>query len=129
MILRMINVIYTSYFAKLNKIREQYPNIEPICIARYSPKNIRIRHCQQLYPTPELILGYKTGRINDEEYKKEYIDKVLGALDEKNVYETLDGKCMICYEKSGDFCHRYIISEWLEKAGYHCSELVFDERR
>ena len=122
-------MIYTSYFAKLNKIREQYPNIEPICIARYSPKSIRIRHCQQLYPTPELILGYKSGRINDEEYKKEYIDKVLGALDEKNVYETLDGKCMVCYEKSGDFCHRYIISEWLEKAGYHCSELVFDERR
>jgi hypothetical protein len=122
-------MVYTSYFAKLNKIREQYPDIEPICIARYSPKNIKIRRCQQLYPTPELISGYKTGRIGKEEYTKTYIDVVLGSLDTKNVYEVLDGKCMVCYEKSGDFCHRYIISKWLEDAGYHCEELVFNERR
>lgn len=30
---------------------------------------------------------------------------------------------LVCYEKSGDFCHRHIVADWLNQAGYDVKEL------
>ena len=37
-----------------------------------------------------------------------------------------DGKpfCLMCYEKSGSFCHRTIVAEWLRNNGIEIKELV-----
>lgn len=30
---------------------------------------------------------------------------------------------LLCYEKPGDFCHRHLVSQWLNENGIRCSEL------
>lgn len=29
---------------------------------------------------------------------------------------------LLCYEKPKDFCHRHLVAEWLNKAGFECKE-------
>lgn len=29
---------------------------------------------------------------------------------------------LICYEKPSDFCHRHLVSEWLNQNGFKCEE-------
>jgi uncharacterized protein (DUF488 family) len=29
---------------------------------------------------------------------------------------------LICYEKPSDFCHRHLVSKWLNENGYDCIE-------
>ena len=47
-------------------------------------------------------------------YMDKYYETVLANLDPKEVYETLDGKILLCYEESEYFCHRHVVAEWLE---------------
>ena len=30
--------------------------------------------------------------------------------------------CLVCYEKPCDFCHRHIVSDWLNKNDFQCKE-------
>ena len=47
---------------------------------------------------------------------------MLGRLDPKEVEDHLyfmsDGMdiALVCYEKTGDFCHRHLVAEWLRAA-------------
>jgi hypothetical protein len=69
-----------------------------------------------LAPTPEMI------KIEDEEeYKKQYYEKVLSKLDPQKVYEDLgDNAVLLCYESYADiqsgkkFCHRSYVAQWFE---------------
>ena len=51
---------------------------------------------------------------NNQYYMDEFYDKVLSVLDCNKVYKDLDGKILLCYEDSKDFCHRHIVSAWFE---------------
>ena len=33
---------------------------------------------------------------------------------------------LVCYEKPGDFCHRHLVADWLNEAGYQCEEYKYD---
>ncbi len=62
----------------------------------------------------------------DKEYYIEHFNKeVLDPLDPKEVYEELgEDAILLCWEKSGDFCHRYLVSKWFkEKLGIEVTEL------
>ena len=52
-------------------------------------------------------------------YKYETLDK----LDPHKVAVDLEGKTLLCYEKSEDFCHRHIVAAWLRHYGYEVEEL------
>ena len=58
------------------------------------------------------------GKISEQEnrryYIEEYWEKVLKKLDPEEVYRDLDHSILLCYEESNEFCHRHIISSWLE---------------
>ena len=58
-------------------------------------------------------------------YSKEELDK----LDPKQVYEELgENAVLLCWEKSSDFCHRHLVSEWLsEKLGIEVKEYIKEE--
>ena len=73
---------------------------------------------------------------NIEDYIKNFYDKVLSKLnsseavfdlgrlaDKDNTYSSYD-ICLLCYEKSSDFCHRHLVAEWLRKGGYDCKEWI-----
>ncbi len=123
--------IYTSYFAKLNKILDA--GYFPISIARYIPKGIySISQLNIFAPSEELLRKIKSGEIDETEYEKIY-RKDMERFDFNRVWETfeqiseINGKkdlVLLCYEKSGDFCHRHIFASLMaEKTPNKIEEL------
>lgn len=122
--------IYTSYFAKLNKILDA--GYFPISIARYTPKGLDITEIKILAPSEDLLRKIKSGEIDETEYEKIY-RKDMERFDFNRVWETfeqiseINGKrdlVLLCFEKSGDFCHRHIFASLMgEKTNNRIEEL------
>lgn len=111
-------MLYTSYFAKMKKIPKE---IKIISIARWTPKAIVLESYPDLFPSQQLLSDYKNNLINQEEYIIRY-NQQLEKLDPQKVYEELDGCVIVCYEKSTDFCHRHLVSSWLQKFNFKVEE-------
>jgi uncharacterized protein YeaO (DUF488 family) len=123
--------IYTSYFAKLNKIKDA--GYFPISIARYTPKNIEICELKIFAPSKEILGKIKRGEIDEVEYERMYREEMTNRYDFNLVLEGLEriseindkrDLVLLCYEKSGDFCHRHIFASIMgEKTGKTIKEL------
>ena len=116
--------LYTSYFANLKKLPE---DIVPIAIAGKLPEWYKGLRYKPLAPKFEDFQWWLL--THDEgEYTKRYYENILNKLDPSVVvtkFIALSGGkdvALICYEKSGDFCHRHIVAEWLTKYGAPCVE-------
>ena len=122
--------IYRSYFAKLKNIVEA--GYYPISITRYPPKGLNIPEIKLFAPSVELLNKIKSGEIDEGEYEKLYRNE-MSKFDFNLVLETFnrislnnDGKdlVLLCYEKSGDFCHRHIFASLMgEKTNKEIKEL------
>ena len=56
-------------------------------------------------------------------YTKTFHERVLNKLDPRQVAQELsDDAVLMCYEKSGDFCHRHLVADWLRTAGIAVEE-------
>lgn len=123
-------MIYTSYFAKLKYLPK---DIIPISICAKSPNWYNGLQYKRLAPTYDILMRYKQDG-NKEDYIKKFNEQVLSKLnaseavfdlyrlaDKDNTYYSFD-ICLLCYEKSSDFCHRHLVAEWLRKDGYDCKE-------
>jgi len=52
----------------------------------------------------------------EELYIKNYQKEVLDKLNPQQVYEELgEDAVLLCWEKTGQFCHRHLVAKWLEK--------------
>lgn len=102
--------IYTSYFARASKI---VPNRRLVSIALSSPESWEGTYLRELNPSPMLIHNIKNGLITTEEYRKEYIASILNQLNPNEIADKLKGKVACCWEKTGSFCHRVLVIEWL----------------
>lgn len=119
--------IYTSYFA-MNKF-VLHDEIIPVVISTSIPfwSDSFILY-DKLYPTNDMLWDYKHGKITEQEYVKKYRNDILSKLDPHEVYKELrelSGDkpiCLMCWERSGKFCHRHIVAEWLREAGYFVYE-------
>ena len=106
-------MIYTGYFAKLKTYIEA--GLTPISISRWPPNWFEGEKCSALAPPVELLKGYKTGKINEEQYKQIY----LSDLDRTDIRTVLDyiakGRDIVlcCYEKPDAFCHRHVLAEYV----------------
>jgi uncharacterized protein YeaO (DUF488 family) len=113
-------MIYTSYFA-------HYKGENGVAICLWPPKWIKnIIWCPDLAPTKEILEKWQgsPGDLVDElEYIEAYRRDVLSKLDVHEMAKELEGKTLLCYEKTGAFCHRNIVREWLNENGYECKEL------
>ena len=55
-------------------------------------------------------------------------EQVLNTLNPDTVVKELeclaesDNIILVCYEKPRDFCHRHLVSDWLNKNGYKVME-------
>ena len=113
-------MIYTSYFAKLRKIPS---NIISIAICAKSPDWYKGLEYKKLAPKYDFFMKWKKNHDNNY-YIKCFYEQVLSNLDPKDLvaylYQLSDGKdiVLICYEKPGDFCHRHLVADWLNKNGY-----------
>jgi uncharacterized protein YeaO (DUF488 family) len=99
----------TSYFAK-------YKGINAVSIALSTPKWYQnCRKYKKLAPSWELLNKYKQDK-DEIYYTVKYYKEVLSKLDPQQVYEELgEDAVLLCWEKSSEFCHRFLIASWLEK--------------
>lgn len=93
-------------------------------------KNVDV-YVDELKCSEELFknyLKYKKlyGGLWLSDFKREYeikFKKYLLSLDVDFWGKKLDGKILLCYEKSGEFCHRNFVRQWFNYFGYSCVEL------
>ena len=113
-------MIITSYFANWRN----YPRgLRLISVSRFKPKGVHVDEVAfELAPSMSLLRGYHSGRITITRYKQIYYNDVLSKLDPREIYRKYDNSLLLCYEKSGRFCHRRLIAEWLE-VGNSCTVL------
>lgn len=117
-------MIYTSYFSS-----RKYKTEDGVAIARWCSFWSGSKF-SALAPSEELLEWWKSLPFKDREkaepkwhYEKLYRKQTLSKLDPKEVARLLEGKTLLCFEKSEDFCHRHIVAKWLQEAGFECEEL------
>lgn len=113
-------MIYTSYFA----IQKNNPNTVAIC--RGIPAWFKGPSYQALAPSWSILKEWKESAQDTEaiaHYTKRYQQEVLAHLDPERIYQDLNHKTLLCYEKREDFCHRHLVAQWLQANGYDCQEL------
>ena len=118
-------MIYTSYFAK-------YKGDKGVSITRFNPKWWNGDGYKVLAPSVELLKWWKSlskeeqlDIENIQKYTQRFIEETLNPLESfvNDIYEALDGKVLLCYEKSSDFCHRHLVADWFIEHGLKCKEL------
>ena len=114
----------TSYFARLKEISY------PVSICGRAPEWYKGPQYKKLAPKLWFFQLYKSGDLDAKGYTEAYKEEVLAPLDPKEVYEKLcsfyntSEVTLLCYEKPGDFCHRHLIADWLNAAGYDVQEMI-----
>jgi len=121
----------TSYFAK-------YKGENGVSIAGKTPDWYKGREYKKLAPKFHFFKDYKKcikyidellqekritipeaiemKRKTEENYTIHYYSEVLNVLDPHQVYGELgENAVLLCWEKSGEFCHRRLVAEWLKK--------------
>lgn len=127
-------MIYTSYFAKLKSLPD---NIIPISICGKAPDWYTGLQYKKLAPKYDFFMKWKENHDNDY-YIKCFNEQVLNKLDATDVVLDFSRICygynvgendiaLICYEKPTDFCHRHLVSDWLNKNGFKCDEYLFNK--
>ncbi len=110
-------MLYTSYFAKVKEV----PN--PIAISGGVPDRYKGERYKDLAPSWDLVGNYKTGKISEDRYREIYTEEVLDYLTPERVISELPEECtLLCWEVSGEFCHRHIVADWLRAGGYFIQE-------
>lgn len=105
----------TSYFSS-----KAWHGKNAVAISRGVPKWFKGRAYMALAPSWELV------RIKDKDvYTKRYTAEVLNKLEPHKVVKELgDDAVLLCWERSGEFCHRRLVAEWLRATlGIEVSEL------
>jgi len=119
-------VIYTSYFANIDKIRKEIPDAILIAISKEVPDSI-VKYIDKHEP----LLGpnktfFKEYKFNNDLYDREVkfiksfileiidnnLDNVINKWNKMYLSKTL---VLLCYEKPTDFCHRQIVAEFIEE--------------
>jgi hypothetical protein len=134
-------MIFTSYFAKVKKFS---PNITPIAICIKPPEGYKGLWYPELAPDYDILKRWKRDR-NEEDYVKLFTRSVLDNLSIDTVLKDIDELlpmrvqqsmafpyaiekdsnyhvALLCYEKSGDFCHRHLVADWFRRNGVECKE-------
>lgn len=120
-------MLYTTYFAKLSKLPLFFT---PVAICVKPPVYFNGKIYSKLAPPYDLVIRYKNSG-DEQMFITEYNEKVLSQLDpfvvesELNSFAGSKHIALCCYEKSGDFCHRHLVSQWFNANGISCSELSF----
>lgn len=99
----------TSNFSKSGR------NENSVAICAKIPDWYKGKCYKKLAPSYSIFTEWM--KTHDKElYKKRFINEILSKLDPSSVFRDLgDDAILICYEKSGDFCHRRIVADWFEK--------------
>lgn len=117
-------IIKTGYYGGMQN--NAYKN--PVTISITMPKTLKpkLPGIPALSPSNGLLYDYKGGLISEKDYvirycteqkeqmenEQETREKILQKL--RTIAGDSDEVTLMCFEKNGDFCHRYIAKEWLD---------------
>ena len=113
-----MSIIRTSYYYKVRNKAEDYYKV---AISLTAPTGEYDSHAVKLAPTQDMLWYYKNSFISKAEYTrmyKEILDKLKsdGALSGfVEDFKEHDKVLLLCYEGKYKFCHRHILSEYLNK--------------
>lgn len=122
--------IFTGNFSNLKLYLEN--NLIPISIAGKAPIYYNGLQYKKLAPKYWFFDRWKNGQLTNNEYVKYFDEEVLYPKDQYDVFCELFNLVLsrysnksekfkeisiilLCYEKYRDFCHRYLVSSWLNK--------------
>lgn len=120
----------TGYYAKQKAYSKEVVSISGDCgkIADFNGKT-----CKELAPKYGFWKKWhdQIGVLSEDEnmafYIHHYYGEVLKKLDANEVYENLQDAVLLCYEKPPQFCHRHIVSVWIEEmTGHKVDEIGYE---
>ena len=98
-----------------------YGDITKVQVSNSAPVPVDIKFEKAIPDWAFIVKPYKDGLITKEEYEQRYtlqLDKfrenILGVI--KYFSSTDKDYILLCYEKPGDFCHRHILADYINKA-------------
>ena len=111
----------TSYFANFRKLDKN--KYIAVSIARITPVGFDIK-VEEFAPEKSTLFNYKNGKINEEQYTKEYTEQLDELFDDGIMVNTLSRLnnlekrynkevVLLCYEGKGTVCHRHILSKYI----------------
>jgi len=113
---RIINM-KTSYFSKSAN------NPRAVSIAGKAPSWFKGREYKQLAPNYWFFKKYKEDGDQDF-YTKSFQKEILDNLDPHEVAKELGEEAiLLCWERTGKFCHRHIVSKWFKENEIEIEEL------
>jgi uncharacterized protein YeaO (DUF488 family) len=111
-------MLYTGYYAKTKKYEEL--GMLTVAVSGKVPDFYKGLRWIDVAPRWEHYRRWKDGEINDFEYALLY-GEMLKNLDKdsvrnfiKDLLSKSEDVIFLCYEKSGTFCHRHILADYLE---------------
>lgn len=122
--------MYVTYYGSKNVPSDSFK----VQISTSRPEGMDVDvEFETLYPDFRTMVGpHKDKKIDDAEYTRRYTEKVLEPNKEKiltNVRSILDmakeahqDVYMYCYCAPGQFCHRYLVNNFLNENGISCQE-------
>lgn len=114
-------MIYTSYHARVEKLREA--GIVPINISIMKPRYVKGPYLSYMKLAPKRVML----KMEISEYNRHF-KAILNELDPRVVIAELkqlagsDNIAICCYEKDKTDCHRSRVADWLFEAGIQISE-------
>lgn len=117
-------VVYTSYFGKLRRLPT---DIVPVAVSATVPTGWNGIHLKAICPTYDVFRTYKRGG-DFVTFREGYYKYTLAQYDPEQFMEYLEqvteGKdcALVCYEADPKTCHRSLIAEWLDSAGFSVEE-------
>lgn len=123
--------IYTTYFANVRNLPDE---VVPIAICGKPIFNWIYPTYKKLAPKWSFFSVWQKTRDNDY-YIEHFHEEVLWKLDPHTVVNELseisEGKdcALVCYEAPDKFCHRHLVADWLNSAGYNVNEFGADNEK
>lgn len=132
-------MLYTTYFANVKNLPD---NVTAVAICGKSPDWWEGLEYKKLAPRWSFFSVWKETQDNDY-YIKHFNEEVLNELNITKVttdlqlllpYEVREKMtdsvwndenfhlALVCYEKPEAFCHRHLVSDWLNQFGFRCVE-------
>ena len=129
--------VYVSYWGSRN-VPE---NAVLVQISTSAPDDVEVDvEFTPLFPDYNtMVKPHKEGKIDDKGYAERYNESVLqpdkeyilNQLNEVIEDARKEGRdvVLMCYERPGEFCHRYLVNNFLNENGIECQEVPGDRMR
>ena len=108
-------MIYTGYYSKVKDYKKAGYTV--VSISRTDPFPVDGK-LLMLAPEEKTLTAYKYHWINEEEYTIEYLEQ-LENIGIKNILLAIhsfgENVVLLCWEAPNKFCHRHILSDYINK--------------